>query len=96
VYPHVKSFLYAPDATKLSGGQRQIVLLLRCLFRSPKILILDEPTANMDTGTKSVIMNILDMLKTRMTLLAVSHDSSIFSRFDVKYIMKNGCLFQAS
>jgi len=95
VYPYVTSFLHAPDATKLSGGQRQIVLLLRCLFRSPKILMLDEPTANMDPATKSVIMNILDMLKQKMTLLAVSHDSSIFSHFDIKYIMKNGRLVRA-
>lgn len=95
LYPFVESFLQAPDATKLSGGQRQIVLLLRCFFRSPKILLLDEPTANMDPATKSVIMKILGMLKKKMTLLAVSHDVSIFSFFDMKYIMKNGCLIRA-
>jgi ABC-type bacteriocin/lantibiotic exporter with double-glycine peptidase domain len=92
IYKNIQSFILNNDATTLSGGQKQIVLLLRCYYRQPKILILDEPTANIDSNTKKIIISIIQLLKKSMTIICVSHDPEIFSLFDQQYLMKNGSL----
>ncbi len=59
----------------LSGGQAQRVLIARALVDSPKILILDEPTANVDKETKKTIFDLLTKLKGSMTILFVTHET---------------------
>ncbi|MBF8984246.1 ABC transporter ATP-binding protein [Lutibacter sp. B2] len=75
---------------QLSGGQLQKVLIGRALITDPKILILDEPTASLDTKTKKEIYEILKMLNEDKTILIVSHDiEELFSYIDsVTYINK--------
>ena len=65
----------------LSGGQLQRVLLARALVGEPRILILDEPTANIDQRMESEIFDLLKVLNARMTILVVSHDVAFISRF---------------
>jgi len=65
----------------LSGGQLQRVLLARALVGEPSILILDEPTANIDQRLESDIFDLLKHLNTRMTILVVSHDVGFISSF---------------
>lgn len=68
---------------KLSGGQLQKVLIARALISKPNILILDEPTANLDTKTRKEIYSLLKKLNTEMTIIIVSHDMEyIFSYID--------------
>lgn len=68
--------------SELSGGQRQRILIARALVAQPEILLLDEPTANIDPAMEEKIFSILYNLNQRMTILTVSHDlgfvSSIF------------------
>ena len=64
----------------LSGGQLQRVLLARALVGAPRILILDEPTANIDQRMESEIFDLLKELNARMTILVVSHDVAFISR----------------
>jgi ABC-type bacteriocin/lantibiotic exporter with double-glycine peptidase domain len=92
IYSTLSQFINQKDATVLSGGQKQIVILLRCFYKTPKILILDEPTANLDPNIKLTIIQILNMLKNKCTMICVSHDSQIFSIFEKRYIMKHGVL----
>ena len=61
------------DAFALSGGQQQRLCIARALTLEPEILLLDEPTSSLDAGTGTVIEELLLSLKSRCTLLVVSH-----------------------
>ena len=65
----------------LSGGQLQRVLLARALVGEPRILILDEPTANIDQRLEGEIFDLLKAINARMTILVVSHDVAFISRY---------------
>ncbi len=65
----------------LSGGQLQRVLMARALVSDPKILILDEPTANIDQRLEGEIFDLLNAFNTRMTILVVSHDIAFISSY---------------
>lgn len=65
----------------LSGGQLQRVLLARALVSEPRILILDEPTANIDQRLEGEIFDLLERLNERMTILVVSHDVAFISHY---------------
>jgi len=57
----------------LSGGQMQRALIARALIDNPKILILDEPTANIDSKTQAILFQLLGELKGEVTILMVTH-----------------------
>lgn len=63
--------------SRLSGGQRQIVHIVRLFLNDPDIIILDEPTSALDVETKKAIMNLLvNAIKDR-TVIMVTHDESL-------------------
>lgn len=72
----------------LSGGQLQRVLLARALVGEPRILILDEPTANIDQRAESDVFDLLADLNQRLTILLVSHDIAFISA----YVGRVACL----
>jgi zinc transport system ATP-binding protein len=63
----------------LSGGQRRRVLVARALASRPQLLVLDEPTANMDTESEMRLFRTLGNLKGKTTIMIVTHDSSFVS-----------------
>lgn len=58
----------------LSGGLAQRTLLARSLLSDPDLLLLDEPTANIDAASSAVIFRLLETLKGKKTILLVTHD----------------------
>lgn len=58
----------------LSGGQQQRVLIARALAAQPEIVLLDEPTASVDSAAEQDILGLLKKLKGKMTILMVTHD----------------------
>lgn len=72
----------------LSGGQMQRVLVARALASQPEILLLDEPTANIDLRAEKDIFDLFKTINERMSILIISHDISFVS----DYINKVFCL----
>jgi ATP-binding cassette, subfamily B, bacterial len=76
----------------LSGGQRQIVWLLRVFLQAPSLLLLDEPTAAIDVKTKVRVQRLLRQIMEGRTVLMVTHDESIM-KTATRYIrMSNGAV----
>ncbi|HIE55942.1 MAG TPA: ABC transporter ATP-binding protein [Chromatiaceae bacterium] len=73
---------------QLSGGQLQRVLVARALACEPRILLLDEPTANIDMRVENELFDLLKQLNQRMTILVVSHDIAFISG----YVHRVACL----
>jgi len=82
------SNLAARRLDTLSGGQLQRVLVARALACDPRILILDEPTANIDMRVETDIFDLLKQLNQRMTIIVVSHDIGFISG----YVERVACL----
>jgi putative ABC transport system ATP-binding protein len=70
--------------TQLSQGERQRVAVCRALIANPKLLLADEPTANLDAGNAARVLDILNAyaIKQAATLVVVTHDRDVLSRFD--------------
>lgn len=69
----LSNFANAPFST-LSGGQAQRALIARALASEPKILLLDEPTASVDSNAEAYIYSLLKSLQGKITILMVTHD----------------------
>ena len=67
--------------SELSGGQRQRVLIARALASEPQLLMLDEPTANIDVGAQNELYEYLQKINQRMTVVVVTHDASFVAAF---------------
>ncbi len=80
--------------SELSGGQQQRVAIARALVKQPKVLLADEPTGNLDEGTRDDIMGLLEKLwrERGLTLIVVTHDSSVARRAQRVGIMRKGRL----
>lgn len=74
---------------EISGGEKQRVLIARSLASRPEILLLDEPTANIDPGAEQCFYEMLDDLQKDLTLLTVSHDLGFVHRDISKIICVN-------
>ena len=62
----------------LSGGQRQRVAIARSLIQSPKVIVLDEPTSALDSAAQRKMAAQLHTLKTKATLVIITHSPDIF------------------
>jgi putative ABC transport system ATP-binding protein len=87
---------HRPD--QLSGGQRQRVAIARALAGSPKIVIADEPTANLDSETAARILDLLGQINetTRCTFVFSTHDHELISRAQRVVRIRDGAIVSDS
>ena len=76
----------------ISGGERQRIALARALIGRPALLILDEATTALDPETEQAICDTLRTLSGDVTILSISHQTSMHAAADTTYTMKNGRL----
>ncbi|MBP3476289.1 MAG: ABC transporter ATP-binding protein [Lachnospiraceae bacterium] len=79
---------------KFSGGQRQRVAIARALYLNPEILILDEATAALDNETEKTLMEAIESLQGRKTLIVVAHRLTTIKNCDYIYEVTNGKIIE--
>lgn len=77
---------------RFSGGQRQRVAIARALYEEPCILILDEATAALDNETEKAVMEAIENLQGKITLIIVAHRLTTVRKCDRIYEIKNGSI----
>lgn len=78
-----------------STGEKQLICLARALAKNPKILILDESTANIDSQTEQYISKAIEELKVGRTTLIIAHRLSTIKNADMIYVLNNGELIES-
>ena len=76
----MEELLQLNSAKNLSGGEIKKLMILRALINEPELLILDEPTANLDEEYVDKFLDLLDELNKKTTLICVTHDSRLKNR----------------
>lgn len=75
---------------RLSGGQRQRIGIARALYHDPKVLVLDEATSSLDGITENVIMDAIQNLSHKKTIIMIAHRLTTVKACDVIHVMKEG------
>jgi len=82
--------------SNLSGGEAKRMLIARALMNAPKLLIADEPTANLDAETAAEVMKVIqDINRLGTAVLIVTHDTNILDSGRTTYRMDSGTLTKA-
>ncbi|GAB6056774.1 ABC transporter ATP-binding protein [Methanobacterium movens] len=79
---------------RLSGGERQRIALARALIRKPSLLILDEATSNLDSENEKKILESLERLEGKITVLLIAHRLSTLKNADYIYVLEDGQLVE--
>ncbi|KAF0744808.1 ATP-binding cassette sub-family B member 6, mitochondrial [Aphis craccivora] len=94
--PNIKSMpkglhsILGEEGNTLSVGQKQLLSIARILVKNPKILILDEATANIDSGTEKLIQTTLTTIKNNTTLIVIAHRLSTIVDADIIVVLDKG------
>lgn len=79
---------------RLSGGQRQRIGIARALYHSPSLLILDEATSALDTKTEEAVMQSINKLSKKITIILIAHRLNTLKNCDIIYRLDKGELFR--
>ena len=92
-YKKLKNMMYksvGKNGSLLSGGQRQIVWLVRSILKNSRIIILDEPTSSLDENSKKQVIQFIQRFSKNRIIIIITHDSSLI-KYSTRVIeLKNG------
>lgn len=77
---------------RLSGGQRQRIGIARALYHDPEVLVMDEATSALDNDTESAVMDSINRLHGRKTLIIIAHRLQTIEKCDLVYRVENGSI----
>ena len=83
-----------PKGRALSSGEKQRLALIRALVGEPSVIILDEPTSNIDCATSTLIRNVMSELANKHLVICISHDLIITNHDFHVFWIKNGTYVQ--
>ena len=82
--------LVGKNGSYLSGGQRQLVWLLRCIFKKCPVIIFDEPTSSLDGESKKNVIKLIELIKKEKTVMIITHDPDFKSIMDRLIVFEKG------
>lgn len=87
---HGLDTMIGEGGVRISGGQRQRIGIARALYRNPEVLVLDEATSALDTETEAAVMEAIDHLQGKMTMLIIAHRLTTIRNCNIVYKVENG------
>lgn len=91
--PQSYTTILGEEGINLSGGQKQIIALMRALYKKPQVLLLDEFTSAMDRKTEQFVLELLNKLKSELTIIFISHRLHSLPKIaDRIYVLEDGII----
>jgi ABC-type multidrug transport system fused ATPase/permease subunit len=78
--------------SNLSGGQRQIITILRTILKDPEVILMDEPTSSIDEKTKHHVYELIQKLIENKTVIIVTHDEFLLKYVDRYIVLEKGTI----
>ena len=82
------------NGSNLSGGQRQLVWLIRSILKNSKVIILDEPTSSLDDTSKVQVVKFIKKYTKNKIVILITHDKSLLKNVNRVVELKNGKVFK--
>jgi ABC-type multidrug transport system fused ATPase/permease subunit len=88
--PHQYQTVIGERGVRLSGGQRQRIGIARALYHNPQILILDEATSALDNQTEKIVMDAINNLSKKITIILITHRLTSVKNCDIIFLLDKG------
>ncbi len=93
--PNKYNTIVGENGVKLSGGQKQRISIARAILKKSPIILLDEATSSLDTGSEEIVQNAISNLTKNKTTIVIAHRLSTIHNADKIFVLKNGGLIDS-